>query len=183
MRLYHGGVLRRCSCVLFTQSVVLSFCLAKYTYRFYLQAYGEKDARHLSFSASITFQTTSHGHRTLCGLQSQLLGAGGVLGRLRKQLQKPLLPSVFLSIVRSLANQLDHQGLLHSADHEDVVESTHTENLELEGFTVHRQIRSSNKKRGGGLCMYVREQSCSKVANIVRAHTFFTLMCTDAPYI
>lgn len=112
---------------------------------------------------------------------------GGVRQRLRRRGNRPPLPSIILSNVRSLPSKMDELRLMTRYCHEyresNVMVLTETwlrpdipDNLlHLEGFSCVRADRSatSGKLRGGGICVYIRKDWCNQVT--IRE----TLCCPD----
>ena len=101
---------------------------------------------------------------------------GGVRQRLRRRGDKPPLPSIILSNVRSLRSKMDELRLncrscfeyrgssllvfTESWLRQDTPDSL----VELEGFSLIRADRgaSSGKSRGGGICVYVSNNWCKQ---------------------
>uniref|UniRef100_A0A8C7YZR7 Reverse transcriptase domain-containing protein n=1 Tax=Oryzias sinensis TaxID=183150 RepID=A0A8C7YZR7_9TELE len=99
----------------------------------------------------------------------------GVLAKLRKNPNKPPLPSIILANVRSLGNKMDELKLQVATNRivKDCCVLIFTETwlhssipdaaIELAGHTAHRYDRSgdSGKSKGGGLCIYVNNNWCT----------------------
>lgn len=101
---------------------------------------------------------------------------GGIRLRLRNRGNKPPLPSMILSNVRSLRNKIEELRTLSRICYEyresclmaftetwlhpDVPNSL----VELEGFSLVQADRdvTSGKTRGGGVCVYIRDEWCSQ---------------------
>lgn len=93
----------------------------------------------------------------------------GVLTRLRKDLHKPPLPSMFVSNARSLIYKKDKLELLAMRNHyvQDYCVITETwlhllipdTAVQVAGHTTHRWDRNkdSGKSSGGGLCIYIHD--------------------------
>ena len=109
----------------------------------------------------------------------------GCLVRIRWLVCKPHLPSVLLANVQSLDNKLDElrSTLSYQRDIKNwnslcFTESwlnDDTDNIQLAGFSVHRQDRTaaSGKTRGGGLCLFVNNSRCTK-SNINEFSRFYS---------
>ena len=101
---------------------------------------------------------------------------GGVRQRLRRRGNKPPLPSMILSNVRSLYSKMDElrlnarygyeyrescvMVLTESWLHKDIPDSL----IDLQGFSCVRKDRdsSSGKIRGGGICVYIKDNWCKQ---------------------
>lgn len=109
---------------------------------------------------------------------------GGVRQHLRQRGNRPPLPSMILSNVRSLKKKMDELRINATAcyeyrespimvftetwPHRDVPDSL----FELEGFSLIRSDRSemSGKGRGGGICVFINDRWC-------RQHTLWKTVC------
>ncbi|KAK3519478.1 hypothetical protein QTP70_031483 [Hemibagrus guttatus] len=104
----------------------------------------------------------------------------GVLARLQKQPLRPPLPSLFLTNSRSLTNKMDELRLQTVTSniikdscillitvtwlHSSIPDSA----IELTDYTAqcHDRTSDSNKSRGGGLCMYVKNNWCTNTVTV-----------------
>lgn len=99
---------------------------------------------------------------------------GGVRLRLRNRGDRPPLPSVILSNVRSLKNKIEELRVITRTWHEyrESCFMVFTETwlhrdipcslVELDGFSLVRADRDENsgKSRGGGVCIYIKDKWC-----------------------
>ena len=101
---------------------------------------------------------------------------GGVRQRVRMRGHRPPLPTITLSNVRSIMNKMDELRANVRYDHEYRNSSLicltetwlhsdiHSNIINIPGFDVERLDRSSeltNKKRGGGICVFVNRMWCN----------------------
>lgn len=103
---------------------------------------------------------------------------GGIRQRLRRRPDRPPLPSIIFSNVRSLRNKLDELRLntriCHDYREACVMAFTETwfqedfpdQLTQVQGFTNVRLDRdgSSGKRRGGGVCVYIKDSWCTNYA-------------------
>ena len=99
---------------------------------------------------------------------------GGIQQRLRRRCNKPPLPSILLSNARSLRNKMEELRLNARVCHEYresclmvfteswLQDDFPDELIQVPGFTTVRMDRNANsgKRRGGGICMYIRDAWC-----------------------
>lgn len=102
---------------------------------------------------------------------------GGVRRRFRRRGNRPPLPAIILSNVRSLQQKMDELRIKARACFEyreaGLLALTETwlrpeipsSLVEVQGFSLIRADRSaaSGKSRGGGICVYVNERWCSHI--------------------
>jgi hypothetical protein len=94
------------------------------------------------------------------------------------------MPSILLANVQLLENKIDDQ-LLRLSYQRDIKNGNilcftetwlnkETDNIELAGFSIHRQNRdaTSGKTRGGGVCLFVNNSWCA-MCNIEEVSRYF----------
>ncbi|XP_058650447.1 uncharacterized protein LOC131551470 [Onychostoma macrolepis] len=132
--------------------------------------------------ASPTDATRTRRRRKRCERGRKRGKRGGIRARLRANPSRPALPTLMLSLVRSLENKLDLIQLSTQHEARDCCVSVFTETwlndnipdsaIQLHGLTCYRADRDSSlsgKTRGGGLCVYINKNWCNN-AGVVTKH-------------
>ncbi len=129
----------------------------------------------LETAASPTGATRTRRHRKRCERGRKCGKRGGIQTRLRANPTRPALPTLMLSKVRSLVNNLDLIQLSRSTQHEArdccvfvFTETWLNENIPDSAIQLHNCYRAdrslSGKTRGGGLCVYINKEWCNNAA-------------------
>ncbi|XP_068506162.1 uncharacterized protein [Syngnathus scovelli] len=113
--------------------------------------------------------------RKRCARRQKRGKRGGVRARLAANPARPAVPSILLASVRSLDNKMDYVRLLRSTNRtvrnccvlvftetwlsDNIPDSAvHLERLAC--YRADRAIVRGGKSRGGGICVYIREEWC-----------------------